>query len=365
MAHMKGFIHIVEIVIVILTMFTVVMQLLSTPQMDTDWSRVALSMKANDLLYSMEASGINWFDRVQVEKAINGTLNMSNVIYSVELGNVIKPLIRVGCVCYKEGELARVENALSNPAFSINGQPAAFEVANITAADATSPPDMPFDFDVIVAMDHNISYTNAYRYLAKGGGIVEVRDLNLELAGQNAGDMWDVHNRLFGIEWSNLMPGPSSAEITFNAEVASPKSSYYNVYNYFHHIPNSTGMKINESHKFTDFLEDTEKLMIISPSAKTLLNQSGTGSPALVLNKAMAENKGRTAWLSGMPAGMSLTDDDKAVLMKSLVVWASGERYNLIPGIQMVSSVKATMFKLYNKDMMQPIEVTLSMGAIY
>ncbi len=355
---MKGFMHIVEIIIVLLAMFVIVVQFVNTPGIDTDWSGVSLSTKVNDMLHSLEAAGIDWFNGDEVSAAINSTLNMSNIVYSVKLRNVIKPGIRVGCVCFNDGEYGQVSGTLQNPAFSINGQDPGFTVENITTDD------LPFDYDVIVVMDRNISYTNAYKYLADGGGLVEVRDLNLQLAGpgENFGDMGYVHQRLFGIAFSSSMPSPSEAEIAFNAQAGYPNSTYYNIYKYFYHIPNGTGMKINESHMFADFLESDEQIEIVLPSARALLNQTSAGSPALIANKAAASDRGRTAWLSG---GASLANDDMSVLLKSLVIWASGEEYDVAPGFTMSGPVKATMYKVYNTDMMQPVEIELMMGSIY
>jgi len=369
---MKGFMHIVEIIIVVLAMFVILVQLVGTPGIDTDWSRVSLSMKADDLLHSLEASGVDWFNSGQVSAAIKSTLNMSNIIYSVKLANVIKPDIRVGCICFNSGELDEVRNALQNPSFSINGQSPSFSVENITTDD------LPFTYDAIIVMDRNISYTNAYKYLANGGGLIEVRDLSLELAGpkENYGDEGKIHQLLFGLGYLHDIPVPSiTGAITFNPQATFPNTTYYNVYNYFAHIPNGTGMKINETHYFSNFLGcndpehgECEKMQTTLPSARALMNQSGTGLPALIVNSAVAENKGRTAWLSGLPSGKHLTDDDMddmTVLIKSLVIWASGEEYDVLPSISMVSPMKATMYKVYNMDMMQPVEITLSMGSVY
>lgn len=355
---MKGFMHIVEIIIVVLAMFVVMVQLMGTPNIDTDWSRVSLSMKADDLLHSLEAAGIEWFNSARLSAAINSTLNMSNLIYSVRLSNVIKPDMRVGCICFNEGEFAEVKAALETPTFSINSQSPGFRAENITADE------LPFNYNVIIIMDRNISYTNAYKYLANGGGLIEVRDLSLMLAGpgENFGDEGNVHQKLFGIAFSSEMPQPSQAEISFNSQATFPNSTYFNVYNYFSHIPNSTGMKINETHYFPDFLGSEEQIKIILPSARALMNQSGTGSPALIVNKAVAENRGRTAWLSG---GRPLTEDDMSVLIKSLAIWASGEEFSVLPSISMVSPMKATMCKVYNRDMMQPVEIELTMGSVY
>jgi len=357
-AKMKGFMHMVEIIIVMLAMFVVIIQLVGTPPIDTDWSKVSAFMKANDILHTVDASGVDWFNGAQVSSAINGTLNMSNTIYSVKLSNVIKPNMRVGCLCFNAGEFNSVQAALETPGFSINGQTPNMHLENITADE------MPLGYDAIIVMDRNISYTNAYKYLANGGGIVEVRDLNNELAGpkENYGDEGEVHELLFGIQFSLMGASePSQDAITFNPSATFPNSTYYGVYKYFSNIPNGTGMKINATHYFQNFLSSGEQMAVIVPSARALMNQTGTGAPALIVNSAMAGGKGRTAWLSGA----DLSGDDMAVLLKSLVIWSSGEEYYTVPSFTMVAPITVKMVKVYNLGMMQPIEISLTVGSVY
>jgi hypothetical protein len=359
----KGFIHVVEIIAVVLAVFVLIFQLMNTPAVNTDWSSIVAKNRANDLVYSLEASGVNWFNYDSVWSRINSTVNQSNMIYSVELRNVIKPGIRVGCVCYNSGEFAEVEGALRSPSFSINGQNPDFEVFNITDS-GTGKPDMPFDYDVIIVMDYNISYTDTYKYLGNGGGVIEVRDLTREIAGGNSGDSWAVHTKLFGVNWSVDAPHPSSSAIQFTSFSGSFNTTFYNIQNYFYHIPNSSGMRINQTHSFADFLnyEDTVNVTYeYTDTQKVILYQLGTNSPALVANIGMVDGKGRAAW---MPEA-ALNDDDMSVLLKSLSVWASGERYMLIPNVQMYNPSSSTLYKVYSADMFQPVEIILTLGNIY
>jgi hypothetical protein len=75
----------------------------------------------------------------------------------------------------------------------------------------------------------------------------------------------------------------------------------------------------------------------------------------------MAGGKGRTAWLSGA----DLSGDDMAVLLKSLVIWSSGEEYYTVPSFTMVAPITVKMVKVYNLGMMQPIEISLTVGSVY
>jgi hypothetical protein len=350
----KGFIHILEIIIVMVGVFVLIMQLVGTPRVDTDWTNVLFSLRANDMLYTLDASGIDWFDGAAVGMAINSSLNASNLLYAVRLKNVIREGISVGVISNTDQEYSTLESSLRSPLFSINGQTPSFGVARITSGE------MPFSYDVIFVINKDFGLSDAEKFLANGGGIVEIRDLSVALAGSNPG-MGTIHNRLFGVAFSSEVHVGSGA-VSFTDRAKDSSKKYFNIYNYFHHIPNGTGMKINETHYFQNFLEPTnEKMDAISP-AEAVLSVDGSGAPALVLNEGMSSGRGRTAWLS---AGLPLSSDDTSVLLKSLAVWASGEERQVVPGSGLGSSVTAYMYKVYNRDMMQPVEVALTIGSVY
>jgi hypothetical protein len=199
---------------------------------------------------------------------------------------------------------------------------------------------------------------------------VEIRDLDVGQAGENGGNMRQVHYNLFGLEYEIGVLPTTGDYLYFTNSAKRPEGRFYNVYKYFHHIPNSTGMKINQTHNFTNTLDgmiDYERInvSVYSPAAEAALRQEGTNAPALILNAFMADGKGRTAWMSAPESGRPLTEDDVAVLVKSLVIWASGESYDVVPGIAASNPSRAVLYKVYNRDMVQPVEVSLSVGSIY
>ena len=156
------------------------------------------------------------------------------MIYSVEIINAINPQIKVGCVC-DSGEFSELSNSLNNPSFSLNGQSPNFIMERIEPDDIGGNPELSFNFDVIVVMDHDITHTRAYNYLEQEGGIIEIRDLDMSLAA-GVSEMANVHNWLFGITWASALDDPDGSGIEFGGAAIFPNSSYYNIYYYFYKI---------------------------------------------------------------------------------------------------------------------------------
>jgi len=84
MGHKKGFIHVIEIVVISVLILFAFAQFSYVPSMDTDWTKTKLNLQGNDLLFSLDRSGIDWFDEESVDNALSETL-AQNVIYRVML----------------------------------------------------------------------------------------------------------------------------------------------------------------------------------------------------------------------------------------------------------------------------------------
>ncbi|MBI4019885.1 MAG: hypothetical protein HY367_01020 [Candidatus Aenigmarchaeota archaeon] len=55
--------------------------------------------------------------------------------------------------------------------------------------------------------------------------------------------------------------------------------------------------------------------------------------------------------------------DDKAVLIKSVVAWAAGDRYDVLAGRVATNPVSARYIKILNRDFYQPMEIILTLGS--
>jgi len=86
---MRGFIHVVEIIIISIVMFYVLIQFTTMPSMDTDWERTKLYLMTSDLVHVMDDKGVDWtsWDDINAtleELRYSGLLS-DNLLYDVKI----------------------------------------------------------------------------------------------------------------------------------------------------------------------------------------------------------------------------------------------------------------------------------------
>jgi hypothetical protein len=369
---MKGFLHIVEIIIVTLVMFLIISQFAYLPGIKSDWAKAKMFLRGNDILYALDNQGINWLNSSEVLEKFEKILpeNETALRYNIEIRNAIKPEIRVGCVC-SDQEFFNLQSDLENPSsFSINDGNISFIVEKMDYDDPLNPLDFSVRFDVIFLgsavfgpVDLNNHLTSIRNYLGNDKGLVEMRDLyNSSVSGD------ELQEDLFGLryDWTGMVD-PNGNSIGFNSPIFANNTELYALQKYFYFMPNSSGETYAEPHTFPNFINcpspsnpnTCEK--INASDERVLLRQSGTEVPAVIVNNRVINSKGRTVWVSnGLPSG------ERESLLKTLTAWAAGDVSvisNQIVGSQ--ESVSFSFFKVLNKDMYQPIEVFLSMAYLY
>lgn len=333
MGRRKGFIHIVEVIIIVIVMFVVLWQFTYVPKAKTEWSRAKLTLKGNDILFSLDRKGIDWFDPEEIKSEFNRVLGQTNILYDLTLRNVIKPDITVGCIC-NDTEFLTTTGILES--FWINGVYINFTPEQIDPSDQPERYLSEF-YDVIILWDYNLTgYEQVSNYLEADRGIVEVRDLDPEEINN-----FEVQKTLFGLEYNSSLP-TGAQNIAFSGLASHPNSTYHNIFKHFYHTPNSTGGLIGEPYTFPDFLGPNER---VSPRGgderRIILRQGVSNASALVVNQGMGEGFGRTAWLSGGP----LTEEMK-VLIRDLVTWAAGDTYRAVPN-DVITPVTFSIYKLF------------------
>ena len=237
---MRGFLHIIEIIIITLVMFVVLFQLSYVPGIPMNFDKAKLSLLGDDMLFSLDSKGVNWLDRQEVKSGLDYLLSGSNIVYNVEIMNAIKTPIYVGCICSEE-EFAGLEAALTN--FTLNNEEIEFFVTMLEEPTRQNCqnfyPTLPLMFDVILMYDYDFSGdlgcspNRAYdlgkeldTYLGAGKGFVLVRDFSRGSFEKDGG----VYEDFFGIEYNAEMTPQGG--ITFTEDNLFPK-----IKKYFHHIP--------------------------------------------------------------------------------------------------------------------------------
>ncbi|MEM7815507.1 MAG: hypothetical protein QXN71_00095 [Candidatus Aenigmatarchaeota archaeon] len=273
----KGFMRIVEIVIVTMLAFAVLVQFYQIPKQETEWEKLKLSLQANDIILSLDKKGVDWFNYTEVDKVIINSIS-GNMFYNLKIDNVIKNEINVGCIC-SVAETAGLSNALKY--FDLNRQETEFRVSQI------SPDSISFshEYDVIVVFDYNLTenYTQIRHFLDAGKGIVEFRHFDIS-------EIDSVQSDFFGLEWnSSLNPNSNPVEFVSNESY----ETYYNIYKYFHHIP-----------IFQDNFSSSSGEWSVQTGTWNLQNGNyvGTGTPAIVTTNAQFQNYSLRAMFSSQTA---------------------------------------------------------------
>ena len=214
----KGFLHVVEIILVA-AMTLLIIQLSYTPTQVPDWKTVGLYTQANDLLFSLERKGVDWFNSTAVEAAVSSFVS-NNTVYTLSVRNAMKRSIYVGCIC-SDTEYAAINGMLKN--FEINGQLTDFQVYQTV-------PRFSHDFDVIVINGSSMApyYDQMRQFLEADKGVVEFRHFS------QASDIDSVQTDFFGLAWNGLLVKDTQS-IEFGSNLSTHPN--YNIFKYFHNIP--------------------------------------------------------------------------------------------------------------------------------
>jgi hypothetical protein len=229
----KGFMHIVEVLLVIVLVFFVFTQFSTIPSISGEWPRTKLSVLAGDAIKTLEAKGVDWFNGTQIENALRPNpgdpaqnVLQPNMIYSVRLQNVIKPRIKIGCLC-SDGEFARIKSFLLPGWFMINGVNTSFDIAQVKNMNEA----FSLDYDVTLISGYANLGPAQYavrNFLGYDKGVVEMFDA----MGQ---DPSDVQKSIFGLAAATAKS--DGAGIIFSVASSQSGMEANKVYEAFINIP--------------------------------------------------------------------------------------------------------------------------------
>ncbi|MFH1294642.1 MAG: hypothetical protein ABIH90_01730 [Candidatus Aenigmatarchaeota archaeon] len=340
---MKGFMHVIEIVIISLLVIVVIAQLYRSVPSQSTWDRTQLEILAGDIIHSLDAKGVSWIrdDGLSAKGEVIRLLENTTIVFDLSIENLPNPRMFVGCICTDDefNELSQMVT-FSSPTkattFFLNGLKYEVTLRQIYTGSEMPPTlEFPLIYDVIIICDDSPALEGSRgrleKYLLQDRGVILLKDLT-------PADIIvdDTLLEVFGVEGNvNADPGQPTYKLTFQD---NPESRYYNVRKYFLAIPNESGPLssleldsfVNETFVFTNFLDSDEKVWAFEGDENKELLQSTGEVPiaaASVVNENVYKDHGRTAWLSdGVSAG---EEANKGVLIKSLILWASGERFKI------------------------------------
>jgi hypothetical protein len=351
----KGFWHMIEVFIVVLIMFVLLMQFSNISRIGGDWSRNKLILQGRDIMNSLDASGVNWFNGTELDERLGFIFNGSNIIYKMKIRNTVKSKIHVACFC-NNSDYNILTNALTG--FSLNDR----EIDFITFQ--YEPESLVFSnlYDVTVVFDYplNGSLGPMVQYMTGGRGVLIIRDLE-------ATDFVAIREKaeletIFGLSWNNSMSPVVGNDLEFNPKL-NPEMQTYPIFRYFYSFPNSTGYVYPRPHAFSNFLSLPPGEGIWpgdNDVSRMIVMELASGHPGLVVNRGVSEGNGKTAWLSGGSGS-----GDRGVLIKSVVVWLAGDTNYVIDNVVPYEVAVVSFMKLYNEDMYEAVEIIMSLGYLY
>jgi len=336
---MKGFVQIIEIIVVSLMMFVIFSQFAVMPKINNDWSETKKYMKSRDMAAVLNSIDVDWSNSQEVVAILDRTFTLggarnTTMVYDLVIDGMIKPTIKIGCIG-KFGIPSDECNVFNSTLSSVyvNGKKLNFFMEPINPAS----PQFPSDKDVIVIMDdffqpvfhapHTLEEYSAQikNYLIQEKGILVIRDFENYVASANI-----TARTVFGIGWNSSLP--DSNLFGFPQKHSHPNSTFYKFYRYFYNFPKSTGMKIVEPYTFPDLLSSYEHMVANNyTNAECILagDSSGERKCGLILNNGAVNERGRTGWLSFPESGILDTPENR-VLLKSLMEWLAGENYHVL-----------------------------------
>jgi len=346
----KGFWHIIEILVVIVVVFFLLVQLAYIKEPESGIGDAKLVVQARDVLYSLDRQGIDWFNKSDVSMKLGFAFNNSNIVYSLRADNVVRPRIQVACFCDSQG-FSRISAMLKG--FSLNGRTVNFTLIK------HDPSQTVFSeyYDVVILYNLSLrgEYNSMMSYLSSDKGILLIKDLRLSdfLAASDRKELEGV----FGLNWTGDAESPSALEFS---PAIDEKTLTYPIIRNFYAFPNSSGGKIAKPHVFQNFIAGERVTQKDGRQSFMVLAQSDTNHSGLIVNAGVSGGAGRTAWLSDGP-----DTDEREVLLKAVVAWLAGSTENILDNAMSRQVATVPFVKVYNKDMYEPVVITLTLGNRY
>lgn len=364
----KGFFHILEVIIVAMLIFVILTQLYSVPKANQPWDAAKVSIMSEDLLYSLEAKGVDWFDKTEVNRTLYDVLPKT-MGYSVSVSQDVRPVMRIGVVC-GAADFGTISAILSD--FQLNGIQRDFVLTRIEPGTLDlSNTSAHYQNDAIMFvgaqafLPAQIDYLE--RYLAAGNGVLELSGLT---EADVSGSRW--YGEVMNLEWVSDSLYFQSAAARAYFPYMDPDERRYPVQKIFLGVPPS----VSPFASFGAFGGETlypadmasEKIVAIQDSYYVGgFEHEGMEVPLSTIDWGV-NGSGRVAWMSNASISGSTADvNSTKKLLKSLAIWtASGKKYPIIEG-SVSTGATATMRKIYMRPggMYEPVRIDLTVGYHY
>jgi hypothetical protein len=419
---MKGFVKILEAFIASIILLAALSFYINPYIQRYDWSKTILETKTKSTLVVLDYSGyLDQLVRGNNKTGLTAKLDSllpKSIEYSVEVYGIPNPQINIACNC-TDSEIDLLKDILQPQTFLFKNREIDLRINKTSLLYIDPRANVLLIFGYKNLSDYMLKLND---FLENGGTLFIVTDLNE--AQTNDG----VFNDIFGLEWDESGgPNPHPEKLFFNTTDPSKKS--YKIADYFVNTPirvntsagpgvfyisgdpytidtvmNETGEYVlfesNYYEKGETFVVNGYDVLVYDLDANSsdedagfreyadigILNKQYTfvnPTPGLNLikvdNKTILETKdglsaskvnfyitdyghGRTVWV--VDYDKSMTDWNQ--LFRSLMLWASGERYNMDLYEKKTGRVYTQVQYIVSGDtVFEPYEITLKVWHIF
>jgi len=228
----KGVINVIELAIVIVTLFVSFSVFFPGTSYRNKWDDAYGMLKARDAVLALERTGKLHeyaFDSTKLGAFLNSLFAGSNVVVWHGVSGGIKEETRIACDCPAD-VVAWLNNWAGSTVLNERNISIAFCKASIDPADAcfaSSDALLVWKYKPLQPYD-----TTLTDYVSKGGGVIEV--MNFTEVAQVNGD--SVQQKIFNLTWISLEKDTANT-CEFARAPRSTSDIIYEPYKYFHHIP--------------------------------------------------------------------------------------------------------------------------------
>lgn len=323
---MKGFIRILEAIVASLIILTALTFFFNTTIKPSNWDDTFLQVRAQDIVASLSINGtINKSVSTNDQTIINDAILNPNIFmlpitvdYSVTVEGIPNPVIRIGCNC-TDSQMQDLKDTLS-PSVVYNGRTITFVVYQAEISRIHEDANA----------DTNILFLNGYKnltqfddglriFMKRGGTIFLLGDLTQS----QVNDCFV--NETFGLKW-----------------VAGTRSNTGRFFD--NDNENITSFKISKY--YAGITPEPEPFSFLGAATIATDNRTiirgDTGLSLAKINTNIVDGNGRVVWLSGSTGIANVT--------KSLVMWGSGEKFDLNSKKPSPSKYFKTFYMINGRD---------------
>jgi hypothetical protein len=331
---MKGFIRILESIIACVIILVSITFFFNLNIKQTDWDNTLIKIRSEDVMAALAKNGtiakaVSTNDANLINNAVqDSTLGLlpATAEYLMEIRGIPNPFIYISCNC-TDAEIANLQTRLSPLDFKYKDRSISIRIAQDSLENIRKETNIMFLFGY---RDLNQYRANLEGFLEKGGTIFMLGDLNQ--AQVQDGFLNDV----FALSWAS---GTRTNTGRF-FEPDNENITSFRIMKYYNNLTEPDMQDPAFTFSGTDAKIAYDNRTIIKTDIHSLVK----------VNMDIVRGNGRTVWMSDYTSS-----PETNALMKSVVLWASGERFVISPEKSVPAKHFRTSYIIRDKDVYEAI----------